>query len=192
MFLGGPSLNKAVVAAFENVLGQGLLVPRHREVLGAYGAAISLQEKMLSEGRRESTFRGLDSAISDTMNHAERTCRSDPECHNQCKLKIYNFDGRKSIWGGECGRYELSRRTGDRKENFFEVRQRVWQSHMEGVYEPLQDAPLMEANGRPTVGMIRALYGLQSSVLWAHFFDRPRVPARAHTADERANLQDRH
>ncbi|UCF85406.1 MAG: hypothetical protein JSV50_07170, partial [Desulfobacteraceae bacterium] len=32
MFLGGPSLNKGVVAAFENVLGRGLIVPRHREV----------------------------------------------------------------------------------------------------------------------------------------------------------------
>ena len=171
MFLGGPSLNKAVVAAFENVLGQGLLVPRHREVLGAYGAAISLQEKMFSEERRESTFRGFDSAIRDTMNHTERTCRSNPECHNQCKLKIYNFDGRKSIWGGECGRYERGGRKEGRKENLFEVRQRVWQSHMEGVYDPLQDAPLLEADARPTVGMIRALYGLQSSVLWAHFFD---------------------
>ena len=35
MFLGGPSLNKGVVAAFENVLDRGLLVPLHREVLGA-------------------------------------------------------------------------------------------------------------------------------------------------------------
>ena len=34
MFLGGPSLNKGVVAAFENVLGRGTLVPRHREVSG--------------------------------------------------------------------------------------------------------------------------------------------------------------
>jgi len=46
MFLGGPSLNKGVVAAFENVLGRGLVVPKHREVLGAYGAAVSVQEKM--------------------------------------------------------------------------------------------------------------------------------------------------
>jgi len=46
MFLGGPSLNKGVVAAFENVLGRGVLVPPHREVLGAYGAAIRVQEKM--------------------------------------------------------------------------------------------------------------------------------------------------
>jgi len=171
MFLGGPSLNKAVVAAFENILGQGLVVPRHREVLGAYGAAVSLQQKMRSEGRRENTFRGIDSAMNDRMSHSETTCRADAECHNQCKLKIYNFDGRKSIWGGECGRYELTRRTGDRKENLFEMRQRIWQSHMQGVFESIQDIPLMEVDGRPTVGMIRALYGLQSSVLWAHFFD---------------------
>lgn len=172
MFLGGPSLNKAVVAAFENILGQGLVVPRHREVLGAYGAALSLQEKRRAGGKRESIFRGIESAINDRMSHLEMTCRADSECHNQCKLKVYNFDGRKSIWGGECGRYELSRRTGDRKENLFEVRQRVWQSHVQGVIESVQDAPLMQMDGRPTVGMIRALYGLQNSVLWAHFFDR--------------------
>jgi len=107
MFLGGPSLNKGVVAAFEDVLGRGLVVPRHREVLGAYGAAISVQEKMLLENKNESTFRGLDSAINDRMNYKEKICHADPQCHNQCKLKIYDFDGRRSIWGGECGRYEV-------------------------------------------------------------------------------------
>jgi predicted nucleotide-binding protein (sugar kinase/HSP70/actin superfamily) len=43
---------------------------------------------------------------------------------------------------------------------------------MEGLYETVQDGPLPEVGGRPTVGMMKALYGLQSSVLWAHFFDR--------------------
>ena len=107
MFLGGPSLNQGVVAAFENVLGRGLLVPRHREVLGAYGAAVSLQEKMRSEEKKKSTFRGLDSAIEDRMAYREKICQRRPHCHNQCKLKIYDFDGRKSVWGGECGRYEV-------------------------------------------------------------------------------------
>mgnify|MGYP000990090598 CR=1 FL=1 len=36
MFLGGPSLNKGIVAAFEKVLGRAILVPRHREVMGAF------------------------------------------------------------------------------------------------------------------------------------------------------------
>ncbi|MBW2487692.1 MAG: CoA activase, partial [Deltaproteobacteria bacterium] len=104
MFLGGPSLNKGVVAAFENVLDRGLQVPLHREVLGAYGAAIAVQEKMKTENITRSTFRGMSGAIDDRMNFTEKVCRVDPTCHNQCKLKIYQFDNRRSIWGGECGR----------------------------------------------------------------------------------------
>lgn len=172
MFLGGPSLNKGVVAAFENVLGKGLIVPKHREVLGAYGAAISVQEKMRREGKRESVFRGLDSAINDTMQYKEKICRADPKCHNQCKLKIYNFDGRKSIWGGECGRYEVVERSGKQKPNYFKLREEIWLKHLEGVFVELGDEPIMELDGRPTVGLQRALYGLHVTVLWAHFFDR--------------------
>ena len=171
MFLGGPSLNKGVVAAFENVLGQKLLVPPHREVLGAYGAAISLQENM-PHNSGKSTFRGMKSAIEDTMNYTEKICHADPQCHNQCKLKIYHFDGRRSVWGGECGRYELARYKGEKKENFFELRQKIWQTSMQEVYEEVQDSALLEVDGRPTVGMQRALYGANTAVLWAHFFDR--------------------
>ncbi len=44
MFLGGPSLNKGIVAAFEKVLGKPILVPKHREVMGAFGAALAVRE----------------------------------------------------------------------------------------------------------------------------------------------------
>jgi predicted CoA-substrate-specific enzyme activase len=171
MFLGGPSLNKGVVAAFENILGRGLIVPKHREVLGAFGAAISVQEKMEREGMNESCFRGLLNAINDRMDYTEKVCQADPNCHNQCKLKIYDFDGRKSVWGGECGRYEVTRNKGRRKENFFELRESIWQKHMAGLYEVLKGEPLMELDGRPTVGLQRSLYTLQTGVLWANLFD---------------------
>ncbi len=172
MFLGGPSLNTAVVAAFENVLGRGLSVPPHREVLGAFGAALCLQEQMGVAPGRKSKFRGIERALSDRMDFTEKVCRADSRCHNQCKLKIYRFDGRKSVWGGECGRYETALRDAGRQENLFAVRQRIWEEHMAGVYETLADSPVMEVSGRPTVGMLRALYGIQTSILWAHFFDR--------------------
>ncbi len=171
MFLGGPSLNKGVVAAFESVLGRGLLVPRHREVLGAFGAAVCLQERMHS-GAKPSTFRGLERAIADRMPCEEKICRADPRCHNQCKLKIYRFDGRKSIWGGECGRYETRQRGGKRQEDLFALRQKIWEDGTAGVCAELGEAPVMEVNGRPTVGMQRSLYGVFGSLLWAHFFDR--------------------
>jgi predicted CoA-substrate-specific enzyme activase len=172
MFLGGPSLNKGVVAAFENVMGHGLIVPKHREVLGAFGAAIALQEKMQMETITDSHFRGLDKAIDDRMEYKETVCRADPNCHNQCKLKIYDFDGRKSVWGGECGRYEFTRSKGPRTENFFELRAKIWENYLSGLYETLEDAPLLEVENRPTIGMQRALYTFQTGVLWAHFFDQ--------------------
>jgi predicted CoA-substrate-specific enzyme activase len=176
MFLGGPSLNKAVVAAFENVLGQGLIIPKHREVLGAYGAAISVLEKMARNKQGRSTFRGLKSAIQDHMQHEEKVCQADSHCHNQCKLKIYDFDGRRSVWGGECGRYEFTKTHGPKEENFFRLRDEIWQEHLTGLVLELKDQPqpepLLEAGGRPTVGMQRSLYTLQTGVLWAHFFDQ--------------------
>lgn len=173
MFLGGPSLNKGVVGAFEKVLGRALTVPRHREVLGAYGAAISLQERMTADNQTESGFRGLDSAINDRMEYRETVCRADPNCHNQCKLKIYDFDGRKTIWGGECGRYEVGKTDSKNKENAFSLRDEVWERHMEGLYGVLKPGlTLHEADGRPTIGMQRSLYLFQTSILWAVFFDR--------------------
>ncbi len=195
MFLGGPSLNKGVVAAFENVLGRGLLIPPHREVLGAYGAAISvqnkqsqvpryrenfgshdagvsMQERMLLGDREGSSFRGFSSAINDRMDYKEKACQADPSCHNQCKLKIYDFDGRRSIWGGECGRYELTRSSGKKQENFFELRQKIWKIYMAGAYEELKGEAIKEVDNRPTVGMQSSLYGQQTSILWAHFFDQ--------------------
>ena len=172
MFLGGPSLNKGVVAAFENVLGRGLVVPKHREVLGAFGAAICVQEKMERRGETESVFRGLESAIGDQMEYKEKLCKADPRCQNQCKLKIYDFDGRKSVWGGECGRYEVSTGRWKKKENFFELRAKIWEKYMAGVYAELPDEPVNEIDARPTVGMQRALYGYRTGVLWAHFFDQ--------------------
>ncbi len=172
MFLGGPSLNKGVVAAFENILGCGIIVPEHREVLGAYGAAISVQEKMHQKNMDHGSFRELVSVINDKMEHREKICHADPNCFNQCKLKIYDFDGRRSIWGGECGRYELAKSRGVKKENFFDLRQKVWQAYMTDVYEELKDDPVFEVDGRPTIGMQRALYTHQNAILWAHFFDQ--------------------
>lgn len=171
MFLGGPSLNKAVVAAFENVLGREILVPPHREVLGAYGAAISVQEKMEQEGIKESSFRGLDSAINDKMEYVEKICTADPNCSNQCKLKIYNFGGRKSIWGGDCGRYEISRTRWKKTENYFALRQKIWDSYINKVCIVLDsEDPILDWQGRATVGIPRALSMHHVGIFWAYFF----------------------
>jgi len=181
MFLGGPSLNKAIVAAFEAVLGKGLLIPKHREVLGGFGAAISVQEKMEKQHKKVSVFRGLEEAINDKLEYKETICHADPMCHNECKLKIYDFSGRKSIWGGECGRYEIRGHYSEKKEDYFKLRDAIWERHLKGLYYDLGDVKkgdgedsraIFEIDGRPTVGMQGALYNHQTALFWASFFDK--------------------
>ncbi len=181
MFLGGPSLNKAIVAAFEAVLGKSILIPKHREVLGGFGAAISVQESMEKQDKKISAFRGLEESINDKLDYKETICHADPQCHNECKLKVYNFSGRKSIWGGECGRYEIRGQYGEKKEDYFKLRDTIWESHLKGLYYDLGDLKkdqrkdsraIFEIDGRPTVGMQRALYNHQIALFWASFFDK--------------------
>ncbi len=172
MFLGGPSLNRAVVAAFENVLNRSISVPEHREVLGAYGAALLVRKHMTDRTGTHSSFRGFLKAVQDRMVYTEKVCHADHRCFNRCKLKIYNFDGRKSVWGGECGRYEITGTGEKKKDNFFELRDDIYQSYLSGICEELGDSPLFEVDGRRTIGMQRALYGHQTGILWANFFDR--------------------
>ena len=181
MFLGGPSLNEAIVAAFEAVLGKGVLIPKHREVLGGFGAAISVQEKMGKQNEAVSTFRGLGEAINDKLDYKETICHADPQCHNECKLKIYNFSKRKSIWGGECGRYEIRGQYSEKKEDYFKLRDVIWERHLKGLYYDLGDREkgekedrraIFEIDGRPTVGMQSALYNHQLGLFWANFFDK--------------------
>lgn len=179
MFLGGPSLNKGIVAAFENVLNRQIIVPKHREVLGAFGAALSVREKMQKEGITESIFRGLDELINDKMKYVETICRADKNCHNECKLKIYNFGGRKSVWGGECGRYDVAKPGTVMEKNYFKLRETTFYKFMEGKYLDLdqllrsskeKEPSFCYIDGKPTVGMQRALYFHQFGVFWTNFF----------------------
>ena len=181
MFLGGPSLNRAIVAAFEAVLQKGLLIPKHREVLGGFGAAISVQEKMEKENIEASSFRGLDAAINDKLDYKETICHADRLCHNECKLKVYNFSGRKSVWGGECGRYEIRGHYSEKKEDYFKLRDAILERYLKGLCYDLGDLrkgdkedsrAIFKIDGRPTVGMQRALYNHQTALFWASFFDQ--------------------
>ena len=100
MFLGGPSLNKAIVSAFEEVLGKGLLIPKHREVLGGFGAAISVQEKIAKEQKKESSFRGIDGAINDTLEFKKLYAMRTPTVIMNASLR-FTISAEERVFGEE-------------------------------------------------------------------------------------------
>jgi predicted CoA-substrate-specific enzyme activase len=170
MFLGGPSLNKGIVAAFENVLQQEILIPAHREVLGAHGAALLFMERRLGGALGASSFPGLPALMSGSITFSEKICQADRECHNECKLKIYDFGGRKSVWGGECGRYEVRQDLKAREENWFARYDLLFREYLEGKAIGLTEIKSGIVSDRPTVAIPRALHFLHHAVLWSHFW----------------------
>jgi predicted CoA-substrate-specific enzyme activase len=169
MFLGGPSLNQGIVAAFERVLERPLVVPRHREVMGAYGAALAVREAF-NRGETLLQRRDLEKLAQMEVEHTESICRADRKCHNECKLKVYNFGGRKSIWGGDCGRYEVSIATGARLDNPFQERQQLFHEALEGKAVRLGEPSEVrrEPPSGPVVGIPLALHSLEWGVFWVH------------------------
>jgi predicted CoA-substrate-specific enzyme activase len=179
MFLGGPSLNRGIVAAFENVLQQEILIPANREVLGAHGAALLAREKRLAGAMATSSFPGLHAVTNAPITFAEKVCQADRNCHNECKLKVYDFGGRKSIWGGDCGRYEMRSKVEEREENWFTRYDRIAGHYLEGKFINLEELAVGTdkcLHGKPTIGIPRALHFLNHTVLWTHFWTRLGYP----------------
>ncbi len=168
MFLGGPSLNKGIVAAFERVLKKPLIVPKHREVMGAYGAALLVKE-MFERKQCETKQRNLKELANSVVEFKETICRADPKCHNECKLKIYNFGGRKSIWGGDCGRYEVTHYDGPQTEDLIGRRNELFFNIMaESGVEPGLASP--GRKNLPLIGIPLALHFWEWAIFWTGFF----------------------
>jgi len=159
-FQGGVTNNKAVVAAFEQVVGKKIIIPPHFDVTGAIGAAILAQKAM--QPRQKTRFKGFG-VRNVAYNISRFVCNS---CTNHCEIRRVKIDGvKKSLfYGGRCEKYE----TDDRKKvnnnipNLFDKRLEMLR---EGYIEPL------EKTGT-TVGIPRALMVYyQQFPFWHTFFE---------------------
>lgn len=165
-FQGGVTNNKAVVAAFEQVLGKKITIPPHFDVTGAIGAAI-LAQKSMAEGQK-TRFKGFGVRnIPYTISRF--TCNA---CTNHCEIRRVKIEGEKKslYYGGRCERYE----TDDRKKvnlgipNLFEKRTEML---MDGFVDlPMDKIP--EKAGSATIGIPRELMVYyQQFPFWRTFFE---------------------
>ena len=97
VFQGGVASNRAVVAAFEALLGKRLTVHPYNRLSGAIGAAVAARAEV--EGRA-SAFRGLDAAESARVKTFE--CGS---CSNVCQVSRVRIEGKSSYFGDVCEKY---------------------------------------------------------------------------------------
>jgi predicted CoA-substrate-specific enzyme activase len=152
-FQGGVAANKAVVSAFEVITGKPVIVPPHHEVTGAIGAAILA----MRASRGKSAFKGFDlSKRAYTVTTFE--CA---ECPNRCDIRRVSFDGEKPLfYGSRCEKYDVKRKSeAARLPDLFAEREHLL---LKRQPNPVQ--------GRPTIGIPRALYVMDYLPLWQTFF----------------------
>ncbi len=168
MFLGGPSLNKAVVAAFEKILNKEIIVPKHREVMGAYGAALYVKEKFENE-KFYPKSRNFQNLINFKVEFKETICRADSKCTNECKLKVYNFGNKKSIWGGDCGRYEITNYKGNPENDYLKIRNDILIQFL-NKYNVIPGKINIIKKNSPVIGIPFGLHFHEWIIFWSVIF----------------------
>ena len=94
-FQGGVAANKAVVAAFEQVLGKEIHIPTNYDITGAIGIALLTRDA----GNFKTRFRGFELA-SRTYTSQSFVCA---HCSNECEINEIVLEGEQSIYyGGRC------------------------------------------------------------------------------------------
>lgn len=161
-FQGGVASNKAVVRAFEKVLGKKIIVPPYHNVTGAIGAAILAKEAVGREGGKN--FKGFDLS--------NRTYKSEPftcqGCANFCEVRKITFGEEKPLYyGARCERYEINDEKKERAKSIpdlFAERDRM----LFAAYEEDKKNPLPAKRKR--IGIPRVLHFYELFPFWYSFF----------------------
>lgn len=162
LFQGGTAFNRAVKAAFENVLGKKIQVPPHHDILGAVGVAMLAKEKM-GKSSRQTHFRGFYLADK-KYELSSFECQS---CSNHCEIHKVVFEGEKPLfYGSRCGLWDSQEKKEQRQSSriprLFDER---YEALMNAYSKETPDSP----NGK-TVGIPRALFFHELLPLWKAFF----------------------
>ncbi|MDO4545330.1 MAG: acyl-CoA dehydratase activase [Bacillota bacterium] len=97
-FQGGVAANKGMRKAFEELLGEEVMVPKEHKIMGAMGAAIIAREK--SSGR--TGFKGFETGDKEIC-LSEKSCGG---CSNNCSVTAVMAGGREhGFYGDICGKY---------------------------------------------------------------------------------------
>ncbi len=103
VFQGGVAANIGIKKAFEEALGQRIIVPDNFEVMGAIGAAILAHRKAKATG--STSFSGLASLKKDFTTKSYE-CH---DCPNLCEIVEIRVGSKvKAKWGDRCGKWSSS------------------------------------------------------------------------------------
>lgn len=98
VFQGGVAANKGMKREFEKELGQKIIIPRHFDVMGAYGVALLVKKSKPAKTK----FKGFQITNVDF----KTTSFECKDCPNKCEIIEFKEDGYViARWGSRCGKW---------------------------------------------------------------------------------------
>ena len=174
-FQGATAKNRALVAAFEQRLGQPILVSRWCHLTGALGAALSLMDSQVISDR----FVGLELHRRSIPLRRE-VCSL---CTNHCKLTVADLQQRSVAFGFLCGRDYNSAGYVNRNSSGFDLLrarssvERLARSESEPA-SAFAAAGTEQSRDRAVIGLPDALFMSDDLAYWRYFFEQLGVATR--------------
>ena len=160
LFQGGTASNRAVVAAFRQLLGRPVTVHPHNRVSGALGAALLLLDaRAADELPADTRFGGLEACQGEVERSFE--CR---HCSNRCQVIRFRAGDRRRFFGDICERYSERDDSRSGATNGEHLLAQRWRLLLEAA--GLDKAAQQPADPARAIGIPRASVGLQYLPLW--------------------------
>ncbi len=159
-FQGATARNRALVAAFEQKLGQPIQVSQFCHLTGAVGTALMVGE----QGVSQTGFRGVGLHKSNIPVRSE-VCEL---CTNHCKITVADVDHTPVAYGFLCGRdYDTRQYVSNDRSGFDLLKER------EKIFS---FKPRKKYDEKFTIGIPAALHMYEDLPLWRRFFDELSIP----------------
>ncbi len=159
-FQGAVAFNKAIVAAFQEILGRDIKVPPNNDVTGAIGVAMLTMQNAKCK-MQNTKFKGFD--LSERKYDIERfECDG---CPNHCEIKKVLLEGEEPLYyGSRCEKYEKKReaRSKKREVDLFGIREALLLKSLKSQVSTL--------NSQLSIGIPRALIFYEYLPFWTTFF----------------------
>jgi predicted CoA-substrate-specific enzyme activase len=103
---GGVCYNEAIPLAMASLVDKPIIVPPEPGLMGAFGAALEVKNRMKNGLIRKNKF-DLKSLANRTVTYGRTfVCQGGKEkCDRRCQITLVELDGDKYPFGGACNRY---------------------------------------------------------------------------------------
>jgi activator of 2-hydroxyglutaryl-CoA dehydratase/predicted nucleotide-binding protein (sugar kinase/HSP70/actin superfamily) len=168
---GGPALGRAFLAALAQVADKDIYAYPHREIFGAWGAALDVIGPVRRMKQKHvpyaSAFRGWE-LINMEFCKTKRKCKDviEASCDmRDCVLDVFDIDGEVILSGGFCpkGNSENRRKT---RPNYVEVYHSIFNKHFKKygcLLEELKEGDVFDN----TIGIRRATSTITEKGIWS-------------------------